>query len=1300
MLTALQMLLASSFVHAENPTGSQKGSVEPEESMNQEVSIDEERETGINNTKINELEVEDLDQQEPSTGEREGKDENLPQTNDSNQSDTCLEQTDVGSLDEAAQDDNERTADHGNTAADQESELKSDEHLEAVNVAEEMPEPKNQIEYGFGVVDRFYHFVENFKQADISNVLEASVTRLGSAGGVAKPAIFEHPVNEGDSRIEYTVELPTVEDNEKLIFHFYLGLRDGIDFDYPTTKPDGVHFAVEIDNERVFDGFSLTCEWQENNIDLTRFSGETRKISLVTNAGESNDANYDWALWGEPQLIKLMPRDPLIAKNEKEPRLRRGIAIVTIENESIDQETTIDSFSTAFAFEKDLLATEAVRQIQQQIASEKAPVHISFFVDQPLLEITILGTQQALITADEHFEVQCQVENIGLAPVTRANDASIGISKLKLKRGRSVQHIKHLSPGEKKILTWEIRKFSRPSSARIGVSLRYKTPGEKINFADEKSIIIHPSHPQIPPQVIEHVHTFNHGENLILGNGNFRVVFVKGTQGFEYMIFYVAQDGDYQQVAISNAISQICYCDAEGITQSLKITPKVCHISGNSDGESMLTFSDQIEDNDGATWSYKFHFSTTEHSSRLKTLYTVSSDRGRDLIVFRGPNLYAGEGAFGSSKSLATFPGLEFLEGNEASSSTRDAVPPINNRLVPHPYKITMPLMAIEYKKTLIGLIWDPLQKWDGEHQTLSAVFASPNWYDNQDNHLMGLFVPTPTEWLDENHLQASKPYNLLPDRELNIKAEILLDGKASGLKAVDHWLDAYSLSELPEQPRTDQEILELARYGLMHSVWDEASKKSRHCVGWPTLNAPSFATLLWYDYLVTSDSEVKQRVLEIAKNTIQESGIGGLVSEAGCHILKWEFPFYFGGIEPAIDQIKKVIDNLIETQGEDGSWCFHPTMEQTKTLGNTGDSVLGTEAISAFKLLKFARITNDQDSLQAGLRALKFMAKFTVPRGAQGWECPIYQPDILAAAHGIAAYLEAYEITNNRRFLHQAEYWANTGLLFIYSWFLPDRPGMYGASIPVFGTSFYTHSWLGIPVQWCGLVYAYYLQRLSRKSQQKTWDKIAEAIIISATYQQQTDGDLKGTYPDGFYNYCTEGRGPYLNPENIMANLYALRDLDPDISTAIIRRKNWRVHISSGAKIENKQWRQSGQLNYRLRYVQHETSYTIIVGLGTAPNLVKAADQDLPLVDNLDHSSGWLYRPEKEMLFIKYIHPKNIVDFEIIPSAKDKSVDSARDDKNSIIEVTHAEVNDEEPETPEFPAEVTVNASHMLEEE
>ena len=120
--------------------------------------------------------------------------------------------------------------------------------------------------------------------------------------------------------------------------------------------------------------------------------------------------------------------------------------------------------------------------------------------------------------------------------------------------------------------------------------------------------------------------------------------------------------------------------------------------------------------------------------------YSLTADQERELITFNGPILYAGDGAFGERKTAALFPGLEFLESDEPSSSTRDVAPPHNNRLVPHPYKITIPLMAVEHKKTLVGLAWDALETWDGEHNMLSAAFASPNWYNHQKNHLMGLF--------------------------------------------------------------------------------------------------------------------------------------------------------------------------------------------------------------------------------------------------------------------------------------------------------------------------------------------------------------------------------------------------------------------------------------------------------------------------------------------------------------------------------------------------------------------------------
>jgi hypothetical protein len=97
---------------------------------------------------------------------------------------------------------------------------------------------------------------------------------------------------------------------------------------------------------------------------------------------------------------------------------------------------------------------------------------------------------------------------------------------------------------------------------------------------------------------------------------------------------------------------------------------------------------------------------------------------------------------------------------------------------------------------------------------------------------------------------------------------------------------------------------------------------------------------------------------------------------------------------------------------------------------------------------------------------------------------------------------------------------------------------------------------------------------------------------------------------------------------------------------------------------------------------------------------LVKAANQDLPLVDSFDHSSGWLYRPEKEMLFVKYTHPKNIVDFEITPVDRNKSVKDAENDKNSPSSTTHIATEGKEVAIPELPIDSNQNTSHTSEEE
>lgn len=1144
----------------------------------------------------------------------------------------------------------------------------ADESAEAIvtDSTEETVEDAEAL-LSFGVIDEVYNFVNEFQHSQSSNAEQTSASTQDSAGGVKKAALFEPPSAEGYARIQYEVTLPQVESNENLILHFSIGLRDGVDFELPHTTPDGVRFAIEVSGERHFEGVSRACRWDEHVADLSDFAGSTVQVAFLTNCNGAGNTDYDWALWGNPRVLRLTRTPLLIEKNEDEPRLRRGLALGLLEGE------TPELSVIEFDLEISTLASKVAGALSQQMEAnaETSVAELALYTEQPKLEIVTAGPTAALLTAREDFDLQCTVRNNGLVPLEPIHAAAVTINRIKLRRGRMTQPLKMLNPGEETTFSWSIRSFSRESTARTSVALRCQTPTGEIRQTVEQNVILLPAIPRISNQTASDLHTYDQNGHVITENQHLRTLFVRGNSGFEYCLFFAAKNGRYRPVATCDAISEIRYRDASGNSQHIKVTPTVYQLGGNNRGESIVLLSSEERDKDGVVWCYEARFSLSEESKRIEVEYSLTADRERELTAFNGPILHAGDGAFGERKTAALFPGLEFLESDEPSSSSRDVASPHNNRFVPHPYKITIPLMAVEHKKTLVGLVWDALETWDGENNMLSAAFASPNWYNHQKNHLMGLFVPTVPDWVEENHLAAATPYSLKANQPITIKAQIIIDGNASILDAVSHWTDAYGAPEPVEAPRSDREEILLSRHGFMQTVWDEDTGKSRHCVDWAPGNAPGFATLLWHDHLIQTqndaikDESVRQRALEIVKRTIQEAGPGGLTSTDLCHILKWEAPFYFGELEAGLDRLKEIVTRWIAAQEEDGSWRFHPITDRAKTLGNEGDVVLGTCAPTAWLLLKHARVTGDSESLAAGLKGLRFMENFQVPRGAQTWECPLYAPDLLAAAHAVGAYVEAYEITREKHHLESAEQWAKAGLPFLYHWHLAGRPGMRFGSIPVLGATFYTHPWFGVPVQWNGLVYAYALQHLARhisEGQSQFWSKVAEGITVSAMYQQWTEGPLKGTYPDGLYGFCTEGRGPHINPEDIMANLYTLRGFDPDICTDICRIEGNRIHVSAGAKIDRLDHDDSDRLTFTLRYVPNETSYCIIGGYGRrfgepessakpGPSAIRTGSGELPLADSLSTTeSGWLYREEQDIIFIKYKHTMEAADFEVLP--------------------------------------------------
>ncbi len=435
-------------------------------------------------------------------------------------------------------------------------------------------------------------------------------------------------------------------------------------------------------------------------------------------------------------------------------------------------------------------------------------------------------------------------------------------------------------------------------------------------------------------------------------------------------------------------------------------------------------------------------------------------------------------------RTLALFPGLEFLEGEARSSSDRPR---------PEPWKVTVPLMAFEVDGHLVALMWK-----DG---------AAPA-FDAGEKNLMGL-APTAGEF----------------------EAILHVERGATIYDAVPRWTETFGLPAPEPWPRTLEEELALCKAGFA-SV-SAGRGKHRHAVGTahPADWTPGFGVLLhllgepvdWFDY---SD----------------------LLSTVNTHVLRWEAPFYAGepGTVRKLVERMKILNNMRERA--DGEWGFHPTNAEERKLGKSGESVLGTSALHAFSVAKAARMTGDPELKEIALDVLGRLRRHKVPRGGLGTQRPIDQPDLPAAAYAVGAYVEAYKLSGDRAWLADAARWAKAGLPFLYLWNLPGRKDMRYASIPVYGP---TNA--GVPVQWSGLVFAYYLRKLAPHDRSFDWLRVAEGITASAVHQQYADGPSKGCYPDTLHDRLSRRSAPDLNPEDILVNILASigKDPDPDLTVA-----------------------------------------------------------------------------------------------------------------------------------------------------
>lgn len=475
---------------------------------------------------------------------------------------------------------------------------------------------------------------------------------------------------------------------------------------------------------------------------------------------------------------------------------------------------------------------------------------------------------------------------------------------------------------------------------------------------------------------------------------------------------------------------------------------------------------------------------------------TVADGGGANRVRFRGPGIErleigieGGEIVF---SARASFPetavegpvirafggleqgllaGVEHLGKGERSSSTLDIHGPEHLRHTPDPMLLTMPLMAVVTDHGSVAMRW--------EDNSLQPLFATPNFFDGGPDHRMAL-------------------------RGREIRARIrVAKSFAGGERIEDAVLWAVrsqgGLPPVPDAPRNHAEQLDFCREGLEESVIRGEDGG-------------------WFHALVPGHRYTPEQPKFFADHLSTMFRLTGGIPEfpelvpGGSHLENGAIYFVTGRAREWLAWQRNRARQARESQQPDGSWRYGGEFRE----GHFEDTSSGLCARNAATLLHFAKLTGDQESREAGLKALEFLKRFRTPRGAQIWECPLHAPDILASAFAAKAYILGYELTGREEYRDLARRWALSGAPNVYQW--GNRPVMRYATIATLcATHYEAPVWIGRPVQWCGIVYADALLDLAPHDETLDWRKLAEGILIAGEQQQYTEGPSRGLLADSF---------------------------------------------------------------------------------------------------------------------------------------------------------------------------------------
>ncbi len=895
---------------------------------------------------------------------------------------------------------------------------------------------------------------------------------------------------------------------------------------------------------------------------------------------------------------------------------------------------------------RDEIATITVRVTDDEHAATRS------LTIEPQLEITALMLAPSVLEEGAEAEATLLLRNTGSAIVRRISaDLRIRppLRRTDLSRHRRAES---LPPGAEARLAWRIAATGQSPAAPVGVTVRAAN-SETLRVAHE--VVVGRAMPSVDYARIGDVQVMVEESFAAIGDDDLRLVFPRADFGLGIGRLQRRASDRWQTLASLPRLSRLVVDGAAG--EPLLVYADAARPLERHDAGEALELVADVTDPNGVQWQIVQTVVMRARERRFELELTATPTESAGLLALDGPMVLVGDGApEGTGRRDAIFPGLEWLEDGETSSDSRVIAPehPHRIRYVPHPHMVTVPLMCArldtpEGPDAVVSLSWDHLRPYLRNRNRSSALLASPDRFEGRQATTMGLFAPSMPNLIAPNQRVAHTPLSVEAAESVSLAATLaVLDGDAGdgALVALRQWYDDHGVPEPRPLPHGESLIdeIEFNMAAYMRSMWNEEQQKWHPIFfGPPDWREPRWLPDFLYDLRLGSklvaDAGVAQAARERYEHVVDLSGLAPAAEDLGFHFS-----------EPAQRLLNegREVARIMEQQHEDGSWRFRAYVATEGVfkgydyaeLGQDGAAEVGTCAANARRVLRFARMTGDLQAREAGLRALDFMERFSVPRGAQTWEVPLHAPDILAAAQACEAYLEGYLLTGETDYLERAVFWAWAGLPFVSTWDIEGLEFLRYASIPVFGATWHTMSWFGQPVQWNGLDYATALRRLAPHDDSADWETIARGLTVSAMYQQYTDEEHQALWPDAISAIDLTDTGANFAPRQILVHIYEMMGLHTRPKTVAVPSSVDAIRINAAAEIDEAKL-EDDTLSFKVISPEPIAGYVVIVAV-TLPDEVRVNGRAAVEAATYDEAEApwWRYLDDHGMIEIRLAEP------------------------------------------------------------